>query len=267
MLSIIWLISALGASAQTPSTGQTAPPSMNQLQPAAETSANVNDSSASGRHAVVSDEMRADILMARKRYWEAIEKYQSIRPETPSLDNKIGIAYHQLLQLGPAKRYYLRALKLDKKYPEAINNVGTVYYGQKSFGRAIKQYKRALKLSPDSASIYSNLGTAYFARHKYNDAFDAYQRAMTLDPDVFEHRNAYGVLLQERNVDDLATFHFYMAKVYAKQGIQDRALLYIRKALEEGFKDRARLVGDPEFSGLQKVPEFQQLLALQPRVL
>src|SRR5579863_6602038 len=145
MLSIIWLISALGASAQTPSAGQTAPPSMNRLQPAADTSANVNDSSAGGRRAVVSDEMRADILMARKRYWEAIEKYQSIRPETPSLDNKIGIAYHQLLQLGPAKKYYLRALKLDKKYPEAINNVGTVYYGQKSFGKAIKQYKRALK--------------------------------------------------------------------------------------------------------------------------
>ena len=264
MLSVIWLITALGASAQSPSMGQTGP---NQLQPAADTSASVNESASNGRRAVVTEEMRADILMARKRYWEAIEKYQAIRPETPSLDNKIGIAYHQLLQLGPARKYYLRALKLDGKYPEAINNVGTVYYGQKSYGRAIKQYKRALKLSPDSASIYSNLGTAYFARHKYNDAFDAYQRAMTLDPDVFEHRNAYGVLLQERNVDDLATFHFYMAKVYAKQGVQDRALLYIRKALEEGFKDRARLVGDPEFSGLQKVPEFQQLLALQPRVL
>ncbi len=215
---------------------------------------------------VVTDETRGDIDMARKMYREAIEKYE-LMPETAVLDNKIGIAYHQLLQLRVARKYYQRAVKLNPKYAEAMNNIGTVYYGTRSYGKAVKTYKRALKYSPNSASIFSNLGTAYFARHDYRHAFDAYQRAMSIDPDVFEHRNAYGVLLQERNVDDMAKFHFYMAKVYAKSNMPDRALLYMRKALEEGFKDRQHFIDDPEFANLQKLPEFQQLLALQPRVL
>jgi tetratricopeptide (TPR) repeat protein len=172
-----------------------------------------------------------------------------------------------MLELAQAKKYYQIAVKLNPVYAEAINNIGTVYYSQKSYGRAVKLYRQALRLAPASASIYSNLGTAQFARKKYKDAFEAYQRAIALDPDVFEHHNANGVLLQERAVDERAKFHFYMAKLYAKQGMNDRALIYVRKALEEGFKERQKLRDDPAFSGLQTVPEFQELLSLEPRVL
>ncbi len=265
MFSSLLLVAFLGGTSQSPAIPPPPSPAPSQLQTAS-ASPMPSPPAADAPRPNVNIEMRGDILMARKMYREAVEKYEEM-PETAGRDNKIGIAYHQMLQFSLAKRFYERALKLQPRYGEAINNIGTVYYGQKSYGRAIKQYKRALRYSPDAASIFSNLGTAYFARHRYKDAFAAYQRAMELDPDVFEHRNAFGVLLQERSVDDLAKFHFYMAKVYAKSGMNDRALLYIRKALEEGFKDRQRLVADPEFSGLQNLPEFQQLLALQPRVL
>jgi len=219
------------------------------------------------QHEILTTESRGDIYMARKMFREAVDKYEEIKPETAVIDNKIGIAYHQMLDLNTARKYYERSLKLDPHYAEALNNVGTVYYGLKKYRPAIRQYKKALKLDPKAASIFSNLGTAYFARHKYKDALQAYQQAMALDPDVFEHRNSFGVLLQERAVDDLAVFHYYMSKVYAEHGVQDRALLYMRKALEEGFKDRARFREDPAFASLQKIPEFQQLLELQPRVL
>jgi tetratricopeptide (TPR) repeat protein len=156
---------------------------------------------------------------------------------------------------------------MDPKYSEAINNLGTVHYAKRSFRRAISQYKKALKLSPNSASIYSNLGTAHFARKKYKDAAEAYEKALSLDPEVFERRGSHGVLLQERTVQERAKFHFYMAKTYAKAGVVERALLYIRKSLEEGFKERDKYKEDPEFAMLQELPEFQQLMALQPRVL
>ncbi|HVT94911.1 MAG TPA: tetratricopeptide repeat protein [Bryobacteraceae bacterium] len=218
-------------------------------------------------HQILTPENRGDIYMARKMYREAVDKYQEIKPQTAVIANKIGIAYHQMLDLKTARKFYERSLKLDSHYAEAMNNLGTVYYGQKKFRPAIRQYKKALKIEPDSASIYSNLGTAYFARHKFKEAVKAYQQAMSLDPEVFEHRNSFGVMLQERAVDDLAVYHYYMAKVYASSGVQDRALLYMRKALEEGFKDRARFRDDPAFAKMQKLAEFQQLLALQPRIL
>jgi tetratricopeptide (TPR) repeat protein len=212
-------------------------------------------------------ERRADILMARKMYREAIEIYQQDSLENPVIWNKIGIAHHQMQQLDAARKHYERAIKLNPKYAEALNNLGTVYYARKSYRRATSYYNKALKITPDSASVYSNLGTAYFARKKYKEASEAYQTALKLDPDVFEHRSSYGVLLQERSVQERAKFHYYLAKTYAKAGRNDLALQYIRKALEEGFQERKKLTEDPEFEALRETKEFQDLLALEPRVL
>ena len=109
-------------------------------------------------------EKRADILMARKMYREAAETYKQCSLDSAVIENKIGIAYHQMMQTEIAKRYYERAMKLDPGYAEAVNNLGTIYYSKKGYHRATKLYQRALRLSPNSASIYSNLGTAFFAR-------------------------------------------------------------------------------------------------------
>lgn len=216
---------------------------------------------------VLNPERRGDIMMARKMYREAIESYREGPLDSAVIWNKIGIAYHQMQQLDTAKKNYEKAVKLNPKYSEAINNLGTVYYAKKSYRRATSQYNKALKLAPDSASIYSNLGTAFFARKKYDEAFSAYQKALSLDPEVFEHRNNYGVLLQERSVEERAKFHYYLAKTYAKAGMNDRALQYLRKALEEGLKEREKIPEQPEFTTLKDNPEFQQLLATETRVL
>jgi len=212
-------------------------------------------------------EQRGDIFMARKMYREAVEAYQQGPGNSAILANKIGIAYHQLTFLPQARKQYERAQRIDARYSEAINNLGTVYYAQKSYRKAISQYRKALKLNPASASIHSNLGTAYFARKKYADAFDEYQTALSLDPEVFEHRNSHGVLLQERSVEERAKFHFYLAKTYAKSGQTDRALLYIRKAIEEGFKERNKFAEDSDFVTMRQLPEFMELMKLETRAL
>ena len=52
-------------------------------------------------------------------------------PKDPVLHNKIGIAYHQLLQMNLARKEYETAVKLKPDYEEAINNIGTIYYAEK----------------------------------------------------------------------------------------------------------------------------------------
>lgn len=217
--------------------------------------------------ASLSPEMRGDILMARKMYREAADAYAEGDLNSPVIANKIGIAYHQMLLMDLAKKYYDRAIHMKPTYAEAINNLGTVYYAKKNFRRATSLYLRALKLTPNAASIYSNLGTAYFARKKYPQASEAYEKALELDPEVFERHSTQGVLLQERSVAERAKFHYYLAKTYAKSGHTERALLYIRKAIEEGFKEKDKFRNDPEFAQMQDLPEFKELLALEPRVL
>lgn len=213
-------------------------------------------------------EMRGDILMARKMYREAADVYAAAGADKSAvLSNKLGIAYHQMLQFDVARKHYQRAIKLNPKYAEAINNLGTIHYAKKSYRRAIGQYKKALKLTPDSASIHSNLGYAHFARRKYDQAMECFNRALELDPQVFERRSTQGILLQERSVEERAKFYYYVAKAYARKGVNDLALLYIRKAIEEGFKERDKFKEEPEFAALRELPEWQQLMALESRVL
>ena len=216
---------------------------------------------------LITPETRADILMARKMFREAIDMYKQAPQESAVVQNKMGIAYHQLIEMGSARKFYEKAARTKPDYAEAINNLGTVHYAQKNFRKAISFYKRALKYSPNSASIHSNLGTAYFARKNYQEALDEYQVAMQLDPDVFEHRGSHGVLLQERSVEERAKFHFYLARTYAKAGNMDRALMYLRKALEEGFKEKKRVLEEPDFALIRETPEFKQLLAMEQKVI
>ena len=84
---------------------------------------------------------------------------------------------------------------------------------------------------------------------------------------MFEHRSSAGTILQERSVEERAKFSYFLAKTYAKAGQVDRALLQIRKSLEEGFKDRKKYLEEPEFKDLQELPEFKELMAKEFRVL
>ncbi len=217
----------------------------------------------------LSPEMRGDIFMARKMYREAIDAFREGPRRDAVLLNKIGIAYHQMQQLDTARKSYEQALKIKPDYIEAMNNIGTIYYAKKSYRRAISWYNKALRAAPDqsrSASIYMNLGTAYFARKQYDNCTKAYQTAMQIDPDVFERHGNFGVMLEERSVEERAKYHFHIAKLYAKNGRSDLAIQYLRKALEEGFKDK-KLAEVPEFANIRETPEFKELLAREPRVL
>ncbi len=211
-------------------------------------------------------EQRGDIFMARKMYREAIDSYREA-PETAVLVNKIGIAYHQLTDLNTAARYYQRAIKMDPKFTQAMNNLGTIYYSRQSYRRAVRQYKKVLRIMPEAASTLANLGSAYLARKQYELASENYQKALALDPGIFEHHSGVGATVRDQTVADRPMFFYFLAKSYAKAGMKELALSYIRKSLEEGFKERKKFIDEPEFAGLQKDPEFQKIMIAEPKVL
>jgi len=218
----------------------------------------------------LSSESRGDIYMAEKKFREAVEAYREGSPDNAVVQNKLGIAYQQTLQLDNARKAYEHAIKLRPEYMEALNNLGTIYFARKSYRRAINWYNRALKTAPGeakSATVYENLSRAWFNRRDYARARDCMQTALHLDPDVFEHHGTVGQILEETSIEERAKYHFYLAKVYATSGRNDVALQYLRKALEEGFKQKKSLEEEPDFAALKDLPEFKELVARVPRVL
>jgi tetratricopeptide (TPR) repeat protein len=207
-------------------------------------------------------EQIGDSLMARQRYQAAIEAYKTAPQNSSESWNKMGVAYQLLLNNDDASRCYTMALKLDPKNAVAINNMGSIYMSKKDFGRAVKFYRKALKLDSKSALFHKNLGTALLSERKYKKGWESYQTALSIDPAIFDH-SASVRIENPASVQDRGAMNFYMAKSCVKAGMTDRAVDYLRLALNEGFTTPKKILADAELASLKTVPAFQQLLASQ----
>jgi tetratricopeptide (TPR) repeat protein len=214
-------------------------------------------------------EMRADILMARKMYSEAIKYYSELLAQAPNdaeILNKIGVAYQEEGNTLFAGHYYKRAIKANKNYVSAVNNLGTVEYEKKHYGRAIRLYKQALVLKPtdDVATLYSNLGYAYFGIKEYPEALKCFEQALALDPDVFAHHGSYGTTVQQRGTTEPGLFYFLVAKTFARAGDAEHCAHYLKMARDQGYKDLTNAQKDPEFAKVIKDPRVQEAIMVPP---
>lgn len=208
-------------------------------------------------------EQRARVQMAEKRYDAAIQSYQDLLkadPKNAMFMNMIGIAYLDLGNYDQAKKNFARAAKTDKKYASAVNNLGMVYYHQKNFRGAIREYQRAVKIDPNQAGAHSNLGFAYYNTNKFPEAAIEFQKALEIDPLVFERNDRAGAVVQDRSVNNHGMFFYTMAKVYAQKGDAAHCAAYLRKALDEGYKDVAKAATDPDFKDVVNDPAVQEVL-------
>jgi tetratricopeptide (TPR) repeat protein len=215
-------------------------------------------------------DQRGDELRAVKDYLDAIDYYEAAlykEPHNASIQNKMGIAYLQLQNLGKASKYFKNAIHSDRTFADAYNNLGAVYYMQRSYRKAIHQYQAALKLRPDAAAYYGNMGAAYFARKEIDKAVLAYIYALQLDPNVLSHSSRVGVVGQTTPQEQRAFYDYIVAKAYAKLGLLDQSLQHLRKAMEEQYKDIDKVYKDAEFATLRKDPRFAELMANKPPAL
>jgi tetratricopeptide (TPR) repeat protein len=212
-------------------------------------------------------ELRGDVLRAEKKYFDALDYYRAAltkKPNDPQIYNKAGIVELLLQRWRESSRDFQHAIKADRRYPDAYNNIGVIAYEEKKYGKAIKEYKKALQLEPASASFYSNLGAAYFSKKEFENASIAYANAIHLDPEIFERTSKNGVSAQLSSPGDRAHYDYVVAKLYAKIGSPDRSLEYLKRALEEGYKDVNNVYKDPEFGDLRKDVRFAQLMSARP---
>ena len=151
------------------------------------------------------------------------------------------------------------ALSINPRFAPASNNLAAVLYGQHNYRDAERLYKRALKHTSESAVIFCNLGTAYFAEAKYKQGMKAYRKAFEIDEKVFAPEQGSLVEAGSSREQRIA-MNYFVAATYARVGKQEQAITYLRKAMDEGFNDRKRLIEDKDFAVLRTTPQFQQLL-------
>jgi tetratricopeptide (TPR) repeat protein len=215
-------------------------------------------------------ESRGDELRAQKLYLDALDYYHAALAKERSsarVINKIGITELMMLRYHEAKKSFEQSIKADRGLADAYNNLGVVYYEETKYGAAIKEYNKAIVIDQSSASFFSNLGAALFSKREFDRAAVAYERAVQLDPDVFERTSRGGVQAQLPSPEDRARYDYTVARLYAKLGYSDRSLEYLRKALEEGYKDFKNVYKDSEFAELRKDKRFAELVATKTPTL
>ena len=199
--------------------------------------------------------------MAHQQYQAAIEQYKQATL-TPEVLNKLGVSYQRLYDIRDAGRCYKAALKRDPKNPKYLNNLGAVYMENREYSRAVKTFRKAVRYDSSSALFQKNLGTALFSDRDYKQGWAAYQEALKLDPQVFDHSDSVRIE-NPGSIQDRGAMNFYMAKGCMKAGLPDRAIEYLRMALNEGFTTPKKIIADTEFDPLHKMPAFLQLMASQ----
>jgi tetratricopeptide (TPR) repeat protein len=209
------------------------------------------------------EETRAQILVAEKRYDEAIQAYQKLLVEQPGnarFANMMGVAYQQLGDLGKARKAYERATRSDASFGDPYNNIGTTWYQEKKFRKAVRAYLKALQVDPNLSAAYANLGFAYFSDNKYPQAVDAFNRALSLDPGALDAGGRGGSVLQDHTVSDHGMFYFLLAKTYAERGDAANCAQDLQKAFDEGYADIAKVKTDPSFAKVIADPDVQAIL-------
>jgi len=215
-------------------------------------------------------ERRGDELRTEKNFLDAVDYYQAAlkgAPGSTSLFNKIGMCQLQMHRDKEAKKSFERSIKADHSHADAYNNLGATYYDMRNNNAAIKHYEKAISLKNDAASYYSNLGTAYFGKKQFQKAIQNYSKAVQLDPDIFDRSSHAGLQAKLASPEDRAHYDYVLAKLYATTGESERSLHYLKKAMEEGYRDIKNVYRDNEFSTLRNDPRFAQLMAAKTTVI
>jgi tetratricopeptide (TPR) repeat protein len=208
-------------------------------------------------------EMQADILRARRFPEDAMDYYRyaiARGGNEAALENKLGLSELEMSNIQLARVYFQRAVKLDKKNPDAWNNLGASEFIDGKAANALSDYKRAVKLNKHKAVFHANLANAYFESKDFRGARREIAAALELDPQVFELNGTGGVAAHVLSSRDLAQFSFEMAKMYARSSMTTEMLHALSKAAEAGMDVQIEMRKDPALAGYENDPRVVVLV-------
>lgn len=203
-------------------------------------------------------EAQADILRARRFPEDAMDYYRYALARggnVPPLLNKLGLTELEMRNVVLARSYFQRVVKMSKKDADAWNNLGAVEYLDGYSANAVSDYKRAVKLDRREAVFHANLATAYFGQKDYGGARREIAAAIKLDPKIFERTSSDGgVSAHVLSAEDRARLSFEMAKLYARNGLEEQMLHSLSMASEAGMDVQHEMRKDPVLAKFEMDP-------------
>jgi tetratricopeptide (TPR) repeat protein/TolB-like protein/predicted Ser/Thr protein kinase len=197
-----------------------------------------------------------------------------------------GLAYYNMAQLDEAATLWQHSLAI-RPDGGAYSNLGVVAFYTGHYHESVQMFEEAVKLEPQEYLYRGNLGDAYRwtpgqkdrAKPNYLQAIEMVKRDLEVNPRdtdalgylaLFEAKSgdlekarqpisqALALAPKDVNVQSMA------AEVYAVVGDQQKALDYLKAAVQGGYP-RFELERNPELNALHDNPRYREIMASPSR--
>jgi serine/threonine-protein kinase len=220
------------------------------------------------------------------RYSDAAAQYEAIVRATPRYHeaySTLGAYYYYLGRMDDAERMWQKSFGIKKSY-RACTNLGTLYYRAKRYPDAARMYEWAAEFDDLEVDfmVWGNLAQAYSQipeeKHKTRENYDKaiaiakqQRQKNPTDPLPPAFLGGYyadiGDTLQSRaRIEEAVKIAptnsevlFRAGHAYAKLGDHERALVWLGKAIENGWGIE-EIMEDPELQDLREDPRFKLLV-------
>jgi serine/threonine protein kinase/tetratricopeptide (TPR) repeat protein len=176
-------------------------------------------------------------------------------------------------QLPESEEDLKRALEYDPTNAFTRQDLSRLLRNMERYAESAEVSLQALALRPDDFQSYTNVAMSLDHDDKRAEATPYYEKAVELNPSQFTHSLLANHLqlrgLRARAVASaqVADTHpdtpygcYNLAEAWAGMGDLDKALSFLRRAVDAGYSDLWLLENDPDLSALRSEPGFQSLV-------
>ena len=206
------------------------------------------------RSSVMAAEALGDALWSRRDYARALPVYKDLSHHADTTPAYGGAAlahfrYAYALQ-GSGKSelavaQYQKVVTHAELGGSALNNLGAIAEDARNWAAAVDYYQRAVQAAPTAFRHNLNLAQGLNGAGRFSEGERQAQVALRLKPN---DPNAL----------------FTIAQSWGGQKKKKETLLWLRRAIDAGLKDRAQLTSDPRLEFIQKNGQFKKLLLEVP---
>ncbi len=200
----------------------------------------------------------------------------SIKPDCQGAWIGKGAALGNLSRPEEALEAYTKAIEIKPDFHEAWNGKGLALVSLGRYAEALEAFNKAIEIKPDDHKAWLNKGVTLADLGRPEEALEAYNKAIEIKPDFHEAWTVKGITLADldRHDEALKAYNeaieikpdyqlgwYNLACLYSLKKEKEKALKYLLKAIENGYKNLSHIEKDSDLDYIRNEKEFQEIIS------
>jgi len=181
----------------------------------------------------------------------------------------------------PISRYVKTHMTPAAEFEISDNNIIRCYvekkrFAQKALDKKINKLIKKINNHPENGLLYYKLGLLFEQNNNLKKAAQAFQQSLTLNPNSFQTLNRLMMLqIKEKNYTKAiailsgpmlklqpgnADIYYNIACLFSLQKNQEKAIEWLRRALEKGYDNWGKIKTDPDLENIRNSLYYHNLI-------